>query len=247
MVSMIGVRMKLREIFLRTGFGPLRRPAALIEGYSRFRDWSNDHPCDKVFGDRFQPYSHINEALGTGPIDYLEFGVYRGASIGEWSRLNRHPISRFYGFDSFEGLPEQWNGGVLGRDSMARGSFDVSGQVPVIDDRRVEFIKGYFQDSLPTWLGHFQPKNQLVIHMDADLYTSTLYVLCGLDRLIVPGTVIIFDEFAAVNDEFQALVDYTSSFRRTYRLLAYTKPNRHQVAISITDLRSSAGERVETG
>jgi O-methyltransferase len=247
MVSMVGVRIKLREVLLKTGFGPLRRPAALIEAYSRFRDWSNDHPCDKAFTDRFELYSYLNEILGTGPIDYLEFGVYQGASIGEWSRLNQHPVSRFYGFDSFEGLPEQWKGGVLGHDSMARGSFDVSGQVPTFDDCRVEFIKGYFQDSLPTWLEQFQPKNRLVIHMDADLYTSTLYVLCSLDRLIVTGTVIIFDEFAAVNDEFRALADYTSSFRRTYRLLAYTKPNRHQVAIGVTDMGSRAGERVETG
>jgi hypothetical protein len=168
-------------------------------------------------------------------MDYLEFGVYQGDSIRHWSGLNLSTASRFYGFDCFEGLPEDWRGSALNSSTMAKGSFDVAGAIPVIDDQRVKFVKGYFQDTVPGFIDQFHPANRLVIHMDADLYTSTLYVLCSLDRLIKKDTLIIFDEFASINHEFRALMDYVNSFRRKYSLVACTGDHYHQVAIRIDE------------
>ena len=55
-----------------------------------------------------------------------------------------------------------------------KNPFDVGGAIPVIDDPRVEFVKGYFQDTLPGFLDCFQLTNRLVVHTDADLYTPML-------------------------------------------------------------------------
>jgi hypothetical protein len=66
----------------------------------------------------FYRYVHDEVCCGTA-IDFLEFGVYRGHSIRFWSQMNRDPQSRFIGFDSFEGLPEDW----LGKHT--KGTFDV--------------------------------------------------------------------------------------------------------------------------
>jgi hypothetical protein len=76
---------------------------------------------------------------------YLEFGVYRGESMGTWSRLLRNPKSKLHGFDSFEGLPETWD---LGSEV---GHFTTKGAVPVIDDSRVTFFKGWFSETLPRY------------------------------------------------------------------------------------------------
>jgi len=153
--------------------------------------------------------------IGQGAVDYLEFGVYRGATIKMWSDEDRHPESRFVGFDSFEGLPEDWSG------TMPKGTFTTFGQLPDIADPRVRFVVGWFQKTLPGFLREFskRPNCPLVIHNDCDLYSSTLYCLTSLDPILEPGTIIIFDEFDDVLHEFRALTDYCQAFMRGWRII----------------------------
>ena len=60
----------------------------------------------RKYANRAQMYSAINERRANWALSYLEFGVWRGESLELWSHINTNPASRFYGFDSFEGLPE---------------------------------------------------------------------------------------------------------------------------------------------
>src|SRR5205823_4350509 len=118
---------------------------------------------------------------------YLEFGVYKGASIRYWSQLMKDSDARFDGFDTFAGLPEDW------RTSRPKGDFSTQGTVPEMNDSRVRFFKGLFEESLPAYR---PPRHdQLIIHLDADLYSSTIGPLRTLRHLIVPGTFLLFDEF----------------------------------------------------
>jgi len=168
--------------------------------------WLRGHEMP-TFATRRDLHSYVNELLG-GPVDYLEFGVYQGESIKMWTELNRHDTSRFIGFDSFEGLPEAW-----GR-SMRVGDFDVHGEVPHINDPRLSFVAGWFNDTLVPFLTTFEPRSPLVVHNDSDLYSSTLYLLTKLDPILVKGSVLIFDEFYSSLHEFRAFQDYISAYRR---------------------------------
>jgi O-methyltransferase len=169
---------------------------------------------------REELYSYVSRELldgGAQPIDYLEFGVYRGESFREWCALSRSPQSRFVGFDSFEGLPEDWT------PDRPTGAFHTGGEPPEIDDERARFVVGWFQQSLPGFLRSYQPQDQLVLHVDCDLYSSTLYCLSMLDHAITPGTIIVFDEFYDSLHEYRALTDYCSAYLREYRLIAHTE------------------------
>jgi O-methyltransferase len=125
-----------------------------------------------------------------------------------WAALSSYPQSRFFGFDSFEGPPEEWN-----RDDPA-GFYSANGKIPQIDDARIQFVVGWFQNSLPLFLETYKPKNPMVIHSGTGLYSSTLYSFTAMNALMVQGTVIIFDEFYDPVNENRALQDYGSASMR---------------------------------
>jgi hypothetical protein len=67
---------------------------------------------------------------------------------------------------------------------MPKGAFDVGGAPPEIDDSRIEWVVGYFQKTLPGFLKRYSPANQLVVHIDCDLYSSTLCCLTLTNEFI---------------------------------------------------------------
>ena len=172
----------------------------------------------KHFKDRFELYKYVNsDILKNCDINYLEFGVYRGESIEFWSKLNNNNNSKFYGFDTFTGIPEGWES-----RGMPKRFFDTNGVTPQINDTRVSFVKGLFQQTLPGFLPGFTSDKKLVIHNDSDLYSSTLYVLTNMHSYFADGTTIIFDEFSDVLDEMRALNDYCSAYFMKYDIVAHT-------------------------
>jgi O-methyltransferase len=146
-------------------------------------------------------------------IDYLEFGVHQGHSIFHFAGQNRSGNSRFFGFDSFAGLPEDWN------PDFKRGHFNTGGRPPRTGDGRVEFVVGWFQETLPKFISSFGTGNKIIVHIDCDLYSSALYCLTKLDPVLPAGTILIFDEFGDVLHEFRAVNDYLSSYRREAKAL----------------------------
>jgi len=141
------------------------------------------------------------ERIGSSDILLLEFGVFRGESMRELVQLNRSANSRFYGFDSFEGLPEVWRG-------TSKEQFSTGGQVPDIDDPRLRFVRGWFRDSLPPLmdeLAALAAGRALIVHFDADLYSSTLYLLFELARRF-DSYHFIFDEYGG--HEVRALYNF---------------------------------------
>ena len=172
--------------------------------------------------DRFALYGLVSDGLIAGrSFDYLEFGVFQGESIRKVSQLNPNPQARFYGFDSFEGLPQDWN------EEKKKGTFDVGGQLPQIADPRVKFVKGWFDLTLPPFLQTYQPQDQLWIHIDADLYGSTMCALTYLNKHIRAGTIVVFDEVEDLMHEFKALCDFQDMSGKTLELFAASQDCRH--------------------
>jgi O-methyltransferase len=119
-----------------------------------------------------------------------------------------HKDSKFYGFDTFEGLPENW-GFFYKKGDMKH---DIMESI----DNRHQFIKGIFQDTFLRFinenLNELKSEKRKVIHLDADLFSSTVFVLSLIYPYLKKGDVIIFDEFSVPNHEFFALEIFKRSF-----------------------------------
>jgi hypothetical protein len=201
-------------------FKPLSKAFLFLAYFNKLVFWiqrnkkaflSSDHYSPvRDYNKRYQLYQFIadNENLAGKEIVYLEYGVAAGASFNWWLKTNTHPDSRFFGFDTFEGLPEKW------------GSFydkgDMRFEMPEINDPRGKYIKGLFQDTLPGFIE--DQKDQLksqatrVILMDADLYSATIFTLSQLFPVLKKGDIIMFDEFSVAMHEFKAFLEFTGNF-----------------------------------
>jgi len=133
----------------------------------------------------------------------LEFGVFKGDSIKFFSKF----VNKIYGFDSFEGLKENWVG-----TQTLKGSMSVKKKLPQINSN-VVLIKGWVQDSLPSFLQEYNPSINFV-HMDLDPYESTKFVLEKIKPYLSKKSIILFDElynypgweegeYKALNEVFQ--------------------------------------------
>jgi O-methyltransferase len=189
---------------------------------SRLAKWIGKHKNLPRFDDRSAFYQYLAETNVAGnAIQYLEFGVHQGASIAEWARLNSNPESRFFGFDSFEGLPEHWN------RRAPKGTFSLRGKLPELSDPRITLIKGWFHETLPGFLDRFEPSERIVINIDCDLYSGALYILTMLHPHLHDGTIVIFDEFCNPHNEFRAFSDYVRSYCRDYEVVAWAHYAQH--------------------
>jgi hypothetical protein len=149
---------------------------------------------------------------------YLEFGVAFGDSIRAWSQLLRNPGSILHGFDSFEGLPEAWDG-------HEKGDISAGGVVPTIDDDRVTFFKGWFSETL----AHYIPPKyeRLFINCDADLYSSTRTVLAHFLPHIQQGVYLYFDEFQSHEHEMKAFDEFLAETGLQFEVVAATRGLEH--------------------
>lgn len=165
-------------------------------------------------------YAALAERIGGERILYLEFGVWQGASLRVWSRLLQNPLASLHGFDSFQGLPEDWD------TTRPKGTFSVQ-LPPRFDDQRIALHVGLFEDTLPDFI--LPEHERLVLHLDADLYSSTIYVLRHLGDAIRPGTILIFDEFCDRLHELRAFNEFLDAARMRFAFLGGTR-NLEQVA-----------------
>jgi hypothetical protein len=197
---------------------PNQYPKILVDtaNYLMIGRWMYDHGF--YFGRRVAKREEVRATIAKQVLNqrvlYLEFGVYQGDTMRYWSRVLTHPEAKLHGFDSFEGLPEK------GGPWHAR-QFDARGIIPVIDDPRVQFFKGWFQDILPTYV--VPAHDVLVLNMDADLYSSTIFVLRHMRPFIKPGTFVYFDEFNYINHETRAFGEFLTESELKFRAFCADK------------------------
>ena len=161
------------------------------------------------------PFEVLSHCLNQVKIEglYMEFGVFSGTTI---NHISSQVEATVHGFDSFEGLPEQWG-------NVPAGKFAREGDLPKVNEN-VKLHVGLFDQSLPEFLEQ-NGENAAFIHIDADLYSSAKTILDTLTFRIVPGTVIVFDEFFNYpgwqQHEFKAFNEFIATTGYAFQYLTY--------------------------
>lgn len=130
-----------------------------------------------------------------------ECGVYFGRSL---TLIAERAGQLVHGFDSFQGLPEAW------KEGEPTGAYSTGGRQPSVPSN-VRLHAGWFEDTLPAFFARESGPLRL-LHVDCDLYSSTRTVLQASAERLVPGTVLVFDDFigypGAEAHEFRAFHEF---------------------------------------
>jgi hypothetical protein len=205
---------------------PRQEPIDLIE---RLRDLAILDSADYAqtnlteavsFKDKSLFYKYCVERSGV--IDggvILEFGVWSGATINDLAKLT--PSSRLFGFDSFEGLEEDWVG-----TGLKKGTFDKGGKMPNVA-KNVTLIKGWFEDTLPKFMDALGTEYISIVNFDADTYKPAVFVLKTIKPNLKVGTIVIFDEYFGYPNwrahEFRAWQEFVHEHQISYKYIAFTQ------------------------
>ena len=160
----------------------------------------------------------------------MEFGVYKGDSINMLAKLA--PERKFWGFDSFQGLPEQWT------IESKKGAFDVGGKLPAVR-KNVSLVKGFYSATLPKFRAENQAGAVAFLHVDCDLYSATKEIFEYLGERFRPGTVIVFDEYYNYPDwlwhEYKAWMEFVEQRGIKFTYIGFIRIGT-QVAVRIDEI-----------
>lgn len=176
-----------------------------------------------ITGSGIQTFQHAMAATNPDGL-VLEFGVRFGTSI----RVLAAMFNEVHGFDSFEGLPDEWH-------HEPKGSYTTKGVVPEVP-ANVTLHVGWFDSTLPAYLSKHKGPVRF-INVDCDIYSSTKTLLELLAPRIVVGTVIVFDEYIGNEhwreDEYKAFQEAVVKHGWQYEYLSFSFYTK-QVAIRMT-------------
>lgn len=170
----------------------------------------------------------------------LEFGVYQGTTINEISSFFSEDT--VHGFDSFEGLPENWitrnKERYKNRIKRPKGFFALD-QLPEVN-KNVKLWKGWFDQTIIKYKQEENPKQIKFLHVDGDLYSSAKVIFDNLSHCIIPGTIIVFDEFYPwspnvydtwADHEYLAFKEFVEKENRQFTIIS--RNNHQQTCVKI--------------
>ena len=181
-------------------------------------------PDAMVLPDRF---GLLRFALSRAPAAglVLEFGVEKGASLRHLAGLTKRDV---HGFDSFEGLPGDWTGTREGK-----AAFSLGGKLPKVPPNAKLHV-GWFDATLPAFLAA-NPGPCALLHVDCDIYSSTVTIFSLLKDRIGPGTVIVFDEYFNYpgwrQHEYKAFQEFIAQTGMKYSYLGFSAEKGHVAVV----------------
>lgn len=177
-------------------------------------EYIQTHQTDetRVFGFSFDTLGHAMAAVTISGL-MLEFGVNFGTSIRFIASLTDDHV---HGFDSFEGIPDDWG-------KKRKGSYSTYGTLPDVPEN-VTLHKGWFSETLPEFLDQ-HGDGLAFANIDCDLYGSTKDIFDEIGPRLRSGTILVFDEYLINPNwrehEYKAFQEFIATTDFEYEYIAF--------------------------
>lgn len=172
------------------------------------------------------------------PGAVVELGVYKGASLMRFAMfrgLIEHETSReIHGFDAFgafprDGVDDQADRAFIARFEEERGEgIDRDRLAGLFAEKRIGNVhlhKGNIFDTVPALLAQRPELRIALLHLDVDVYEPTAFALDRLLPHMVPGGLILFDDYGLVDGATRAGEEVAVRLRlRFEKLSLYSVP-----------------------
>jgi Macrocin-O-methyltransferase (TylF) len=143
----------------------------------------------------------------------LEFGVATGGTIKKIA--STLPDRTVYGFDWFQGLPEDWTNGYMAGHFACDKPTDLPENVVIVE--------GLFKKTVPGFIKEHKDEKVAFMHVDCDIYSSAKYVLDKFEKKFQDGSIVVFDEFIKYNNyqhhEWKAWHEFLEKTKYKYEVL----------------------------
>ena len=163
---------------------------------------------------------------------FIEAGVATGLTTNFIAALK--PSKNIYAFDSFKGLPSNWE---IGNINIKKGAFALRDGFKPILSHNIKVIKGLFNDTMPVFKNEILKDAKIsFIHIDCDIYESARDIFNALGENMISGTILAFDELYNYHSfeagELKALNEFLESSGKEVEFIAFNE-NQYQVVARI--------------
>lgn len=165
----------------------------------------------------YELYRMSSEAAGA----IVECGVFKGASFARWAKfrelLSNCMSQKIIGFDIFGKFPEA----TLDKDIKQREQYlDAAGDQSISVDQlktvlnqhslgeNVELVQGDILKTIPEYVNNHPELKIAMLIVDVDIYEPTKVALENLYPLVVPGGVVVLDDYAMWEGATMAVDEY---------------------------------------
>lgn len=188
--------------------------------------------------------TYVNYEMVEG--DILEFGVWAGKTLAILGYLHQFQYPKYedrklYGFDSFQGLQNmseyhpRWHEGIC--NVNYEGGHPVCKKGDKVDESVVKNLfqyyklnepiikKGFFNETLKSTI-NYEVKKVALVHLDCDLYESTIQVLEGIEPVLSSGALLLFDDYYHYKanprmGQARALTEFIEKFGHKWELIKF--------------------------
>lgn len=163
------------------------------------------------------------------PGHVVECGVFKGASLIRFltfREILESPFSRkVIGFDAFGTFPQQERSDdrafIREFESAAGIGLKADDLIRIFNDKgfqNYELVAGDILETVPAYLVQHPELRVALLHIDVDVYKPTLASLEHLYDRVVPGGLVVFDDYGIVAGETDAVDEFFATREQPIRL-----------------------------